>query len=247
MRNLVHILIATLLFMACNNASSEKIEKSNVLKTKHFTIHFTELDSANISTVGDSLESNYGRILKSLVAEDMPKVQVNFYSNIQELKEAVKEVEPNLPDFAIGLAINVSEIHMLSPNHTGLDFQFMVSNTIHEFAHCVSFKVNPNIANNPRWLWESVAQFESRQRMNPKSLPYLIDENPPSLEELSQFTNTYIYEVGYFIAEYLVATKDEKVLNELMINHGDIQATLGMNEEEFTKAWFDFVKVKYQL
>lgn len=245
MRKTIHFLLLPLFMLAC--AHPQKKEENRTLKTEHFNIHYTDLDSVNIQDVADSLENNFNRIISSLQSAEMPTVQVNFYSNIEDLKEAVKEVEPNLPDFAIGLAISVSEIHMLSPNHKGLDFQFMVSNTIHEFAHCVSLNINPNFANNPRWLWESVAQFESKQQMNPKSLPYLVGENPPSLEELSQFTNTYIYEVGYFIAEYLVVTKGEKVLNELILNYGDIQATLEMNEEEFTKAWFDFVKVKYQL
>lgn len=247
MRNIIYNLAVLVLFIACNNASSEKVEKNNILKTEHFTIHFTELDSANVREIADSLEKNFDAIVASLQSAEMPLVQVNYYSKIEDLKEAVKEVEPNLPDFAIGLAISVSEIHMLSPNHEGLEFQYMVKNTIHEFAHCVSYKVNPNIANNPRWLWESVAQYESGQFIDPKSLQYLVDQNPPSINDLNQFTNMYMYEVGYVVSEYLVATFGESVLNELIANNGDIETTLSMNEEELTEAWFEFVKTKYEL
>ena len=35
---------------------------------------------------------------------------------------------------------------------------------VHEFAHIVSLFVVPNFANNPRWLWESVAINESGGR-----------------------------------------------------------------------------------
>ena len=247
MRNIICILTISVLFMACNNASPVKAEKNNILKTEHFTIHFTELDSANIGEVAYSLENHYNAIVTSLQSSDMPMVHVNFYSKIEDLIEAVKEVEPNLPDFAIGLAISVSEIHMLSPNHEGLEFQNMVKNTIHEFVHCVSLNINPEFANNPRWLWESVAQYKSNQLINPKFLGYLLEQPPPSINELNQFTNMYMYEVGYVVSEYLVATYGESILNKLIANNGDIESTLEMNEEEFTQAWFAFVKEKYEL
>jgi hypothetical protein len=56
---------------------------------------------------------------------------------------------------------------------------------------------------------------------------------------------TYIYEVGYFIAEYLVESKGSDVLNSLIKNNGNIQQTLNMDDEEFIKQWFAFVKKKY--
>lgn len=247
MRKFFYLLVASALFLSCNNSVAEKTEESNVLKTDHFVIHFTDKDSSNIDEVAKSLENNYNRIITSLNSPEMPVVHVHYYKDIQALKEAVKDVEPNLPDFAIGLATNASEIHLLSPNHDGLNFQFMVSNTIHEFAHCVSLNINSNFANKPRWLWEAIAQYEAGQQMNPKSLPYLLEQTPPSLHDLSQFTNTYVYEVGYYIAEYLVATKGEDILNELILNNGDIETSLGMTDEELTQAWFTFVKEKYEL
>jgi hypothetical protein len=235
-----------MLAASCANSQKEEAE-DGVLRTEHFDIYYTELDSDNIQVVADSLENNYARIVSSLQAGKMEKVNLNYYSSKQDLKNAVKDVEPNLPDFAIGLATSVSQIHLLSPNYPNLDFQYMVRNTIHEFAHCVSYRVNPNIPNNPRWLWEAVAQYESGQFVNPKSLKYVVDNTPPSLEELSQFTNAYIYEVGYFIAEYLVQTHGEAILNELILNHGNIEKSIGMNADQLTEAWVAYVREKHAI
>ncbi len=215
------------------------------LETKHFKIYYTPLDDQNIAGTADSLESNYTRIVEDLAGENIPIIQVHFYTDIAALQEAVRHTEPNLPSFAIGLATSASEIHMLSPNHPMQQYNYMVKNTLHEFAHCVSLSINPAIANHPRWLWETVAIYEANQKNDPHSIPYLVDQEPPALEELNQFTNTYIYELGYFIAEYMVATKGKEVLNELIQNNGDLQATFNMTDGEFTKEWFAYVKKHY--
>ena len=242
MQTIISIILCSFIFSACFN---EKQEDNRIHKTEHFTIYYTELDDANIDIVADSLESNYVPILYRLQSDTMPMVKLHYYTNIEALKRAVKDVEPNLPDFAIGLATNISEIHLLSPNLQMLDFQFMVKNTIHEFVHCVSYNINPSIANNPRWLWEAVAQFESGQVYNPTTLQYLVDQKPPSMESLNQFSNMYIYEVGGFIAQFLKANYGEHILHELIENNGDIEKSLGLKESEFTDAWFGFVKETY--
>jgi hypothetical protein len=34
-------------------------------------------------------------------------------------------------------------------------------NVVHEFCHAVSLSVSSTFANNPRWLWETVALYEN--------------------------------------------------------------------------------------
>ena len=163
----------------------------------------------------------------------------------------MKRWERNLPIWAIGNALGDSAIHMISPNspnarNQDYDYQEMIKNTIHEFVHCVSLHINKTIANNPRWLWESIAIYESNQTSDPRRLSYLINQKPPTLSELNDWANAeYIYEVGYFITEYLVESKGNDVLNSLIKNNGNIHQTLNMDDEEFTKQWFAFVKKKY--
>jgi hypothetical protein len=229
------------LFTSC----SDQGKQNRVYKTTHFKIFYTELDDSRIKEIADSLENSYVRITSHLQSGELPVVNVHFYSDIAYLKKAIKGSVPDLPDWAIGLATSVSEIHMISPNHPKQDYHTMIRNTIHEFAHCVSLKINNTLGNNPRWLWESIAIYEANLPWDPHLLSYLVQQKPPSLNELNQFSNTYIYEVGYFIAQYLEETKGISGLKTLIQNNGNLKLTLNMNEEEFTKRWFAFVKRKY--
>ena len=70
----------------------------------------------------------------------------------------------------MGQATSVSEIHMISPNDSKQDYHTMIRNTKHEFAHCVSLKINPAIGNNPRWLWQAVALYEANLPWDPSML-----------------------------------------------------------------------------
>ena len=236
-------LIITILFLftRCMNASHTE----RVYKTHHFKIIYTELDDKNIKNIADSLDTHYSIIVKHLQSGELPIVNIHFYTNITDLQIAVKSSVPNLPAWAIGLATSVSEIHMLSPNHPKQDYQTMIRNTIHEFAHCVSLKINGTIGNNPRWLWEAVAIYEGNLPWDPHLLAYLVNQKPPSLDELNQVSNSYIYEVGYFIADFIVQTKGYSTLHDLLKNNGNLKETLNIDDEEFTKQWFAYVKMKH--
>jgi hypothetical protein len=212
-----------------------------VYKTAHFHVFYTPLDDNNIKEIADSLESSYPRITAQLQSGDLPDVNVHFYANIVELTKKF----PDFPSWAVGQAISVSEIHMLSPNNPTQDYQTMIRNTKHEFAHCVSMKINNTISNNPRWLWESVALYEANTPWDPHMLAYLVNQKPPSLEQLNDFSNPAIYEVGYFIGQFIAETYGATALKSLIQNNGDLKGTLNVSEEEFTKLWFEFVKKKY--
>ena len=219
----------------------ESPTKKRILITTHFKIFYTPLDDKNVQQIADSLESSYPRITNHLQSGDLPLVNVSFYVDGAALNKA----NPNIPSWAVGLATSVSQIHIVSPNNTQQDYQNMIRNIIHEFAHCVSMKINPTIANNPRWLWETVADYEGNLPWDPKMLQYLVDQKPPSLNELNQFSNTRIYEVGHFIGQYIQDSKGGAGFKALIINNGNVRETFVMTDEEFTKAWFEFLKKRY--
>ncbi|MEO8210038.1 MAG: hypothetical protein ABI840_05725 [bacterium] len=211
----------------------------------HFTFYYTPLDTLNIKIIADSLETNYSRITSDLNSDSLPMVNVHFYADHDSLAAAVSHVVPNLPSWASGLAISQSEIHIMSPNHPSYDFDNMVSNTIHEFAHCVSYHIRPNIANNPRWLWESVAIYESRQFVDPHDISYLVSHNPPTLSQLNSFDNTMIYQVGYLLAEFIILNWSRTHFINLILTNGNLQQVLGMNAAQFEAGWFAFVRARY--
>lgn len=204
------------------------------------------MDTANLQAIADTLEFHYPRIITDLDCGVLPTVNVHFYSDHAALASAVASVVPNLPSWASGLAISETQIHMMSPNlQNGANYPWIMSILTHEFAHCASLHVNSSIANRPRWLWESVAIYESRQFVDPSAIAYLVEGDPPSLSELNSFNNTKVYDVGYLIAEYIVTEFGYPTLKMLIQNNGDIGTTLGKNADQFQQDWFQFVKTKY--
>jgi hypothetical protein len=231
-------IIAILLIICCTSL------EARIYKTKHFKIFYTKLDDKNIKEIADSVENNYTRIVTNLQSSELQNVSIHYYTDTENFRKAMN-FGPKVPAWVNGITHPDSAIHMLSPNVPTEDYQTTIRGTIHEFAHCVSGHINPTIPNKPRWLWEAVAIYESNQTSDPRNLTYLISQKPPTLNELNDLSKPYVYEVGYFIAEYLVEIKGSDVLNALIKNNGNIQQTLNMNDEEFTKQWFAFVKKKY--
>ena len=123
----------------------------------------------------------------------------------------------------------------------------MVSNLVHEFAHCVSMHVNPRIPNNPHWLWESVAIYEAGQSVDPRTLAYMAAGTPPAFSTLNHSDNTLVYDVGYTIGEFIVSRGGRAALDQLVANNGDVGATFGTNQASFEQAWFEFVRGRYGL
>jgi hypothetical protein len=230
-----------LLFFAIGCATIRKTDR--VYSTTHFKISYTTLDDNNIEEIADSLEAGYPKITSHLQSGDLPIVNVHFYENIA----ALKKVFPDFPEWAVGQATSVSQIHMISPNDNKLDYQTMIRNIKHEFAHCVSMKINPSIGNNPRWLWEAVAIYQANLPWDPHLLPYMVKQQPPSIQELNELSNSKIYEVGYFIAQYIAEKHGRSALKSLIQSNGNLKDTLGVDDKEFTKQWFEFVKEKYQI
>ena len=214
-------------------------------QTTHFNFYYTSLDTLNIISVGDSLEKNYERIINDLKSDTLSEINVHFYTNYDSLAAAVSHVVPNLPSWASALALSQSEIYMMSPNHPDYGFSFMLTNLIHEFAHCVSYHIRPSIANNPRWLWESVAVYEAGQFVDPHNISYLVSHNPPTLTQLNSFNNTMIYEVGYLLAEYIILNWSRTHFKNLILTNGNLQQVLGMNSSQFEAGWFAFVRTRY--
>lgn len=119
---------------------------------------------------------------------------------------------------------------------------------VHEFVHNVSLNLNRNIGGNPRWLWETVAVYESQDFTHPNSLPYMVSGDYPTLEELTTRDDpgrSKVYEVGYILGEYIVETWGIKALRDLILDFGDLSAVLGISASEFESGWYAWVRARY--
>jgi hypothetical protein len=144
-------------------------------------------------------------------------------------------------------ANHTGQIHILSPNLVNVwTYDRAVTSIVHEFAHTVTLRVNPTFANNPRWLWESVALYEAGQFVDPRGLSYMTSGQPPTFDQLSAIEDTRVYDVGYVIAEFIVATWGEPGLIALVRQNGN-PAAVGAAPEEFRVRWLTFLRDRYGL
>jgi hypothetical protein len=216
--------------------------------TAHFVFHFTALDAANIGSIAGSVEAEYPRILADLGVSTMPVVDVTFYADHAALQSAVGPIVGPIPAFASGLVTSPTQIHMISPNApAGVPFAQAVTNLVHEFAHCVSLRVDPTFANDPRWLWEAVALYEAGQAVDLGSVPYMAELEPPSFAALDAVSDTRVYDVGYSIGEFIVDRWGTAALPALIAAHGDTAAVLGVALSDFEGEWLAFVRARYAL
>jgi hypothetical protein len=122
---------------------------------------------------------------------------------------------------------------------------------LHEFTHLASTAINSSISNNPRWLWESIALYETGEaRGNLPRIEYLIAGDYPTIAELNVGFNEAnearnIYQFGYVIGAYIVSEWGIDGLISLIKSNGDIPGTLGVSSSEFDSAWHSFMEEEY--
>ena len=119
---------------------------------------------------------------------------------------------------------------------------------VHEFVHVVSQHINATIANNPRWLWESVAIYESGSpRFNPSKISYMKGGNYSSLSDLNYDFNKSreIYRVGHTLIEYIVQKWGGISVIQLIKTNGNIESVLKISTEEFEEGWYQYTEKKY--
>jgi hypothetical protein len=249
--------LAALLWLACAaspgcrgsaapSAPSPAASAGGTYASAHFAFQYTSLDAANIGAIAVTLEGQYDRILADLGVERMPIVTVTFYVDHSVMVAATQSVAGFIPASASGLVTSENRIHLMSPNAPAwAPFDRMVSNLVHEFAHCASLRLNPRIANNPRWLWESVAIYESGQAVDLRGVPYMAALAPPPFDSLSGFDNNRVYDVGYSIAEFVVTRWGRPALADLVAANGDTAAVLGVPLPDFQRDWFGFTRQRY--
>jgi len=243
------LVIVTLAFTtACGGAAAPTpvVAAGGSYSSAHFTFHYTAADASSVTTFAGVVEGAYARILDDLGSSPMPPIAVTLYADHAALERAVAGIAGPVPSFASGLVTSQADIHMMSPNAPGWGpLPLMTSNLVHEFAHCVSLHLNPRIANNPRWLWESAAIYESGQRVDLRTIGYMAALDPPAFETLASVDNTRVYDVGYSIAEFVVARWDRGALARLIASNGDTLATLGLPIADFQRQWFAFARERY--
>ncbi|CAN5874694.1 hypothetical protein BH18ACI5_BH18ACI5_26000 [soil metagenome] len=86
-----------------------------------------------------------------------------------------------------------------------------------------------------------MANYESRQFVDPRNLAYMVAGQPPAFARL----NTLVYDVGFLIAEFVVERWGRERLVQLVAANGDTAVVLGMSLAEFESQWFAALRSRY--
>ena len=209
------------------------------LDTGHFLMFAGAASESVVRGIANALEEIRPRILADLEVPVVGPTTVRIWQYETSFM-AVLETYFGQRYPATGYVTGPAEIRVLAVPQAE-------RNATHEFVHAVSLSANPSFANNPRWLWETMALYENREFVDPRSLAYLQSGPFPTLAQLNSDPNASlkIYDLGYVLGEFIVSRTGQPGLVALMRRNGDTVAVLGLNSGEFETAFASYVRERY--
>ena len=218
-------------------AATETLELR--LTTAHFRVFAGSTPETSWRAAVARLEAEYPRIIQELALTGVPTVTVRIWQDESTyFTELTRYFGVRYQ--ATGYITGPTELRLLATPQLAL-------NVVHEFAHAASMAVNPRIANNPRWFWETVALYENGEFVDPRSVDYLVRGSFPTLQQLNVDPNggTQIYQLGYVLGEFIVSRWGRAAFLCLIETNADLPAVLGVSPAEFEAAWQSYVRQRY--
>ncbi len=130
---------------------------------------------------------------------------------------------------------------MVSPNNAGPEGWMLPILRPHEFTHCVHLNIDYS-PNNPRWLWEGVAQYEAGWFFDPNELEIIRKKEFPRFADLNNGTE---YMLGFVLIEAIKDIWGFDAVIRLIKDQGDVQKVLKTNEHQFEEKVFEHIYEKY--
>ncbi len=208
-------------------------------RTEHFEVQAGLASDDTVAQIAAGLEARYARVVADLETGEVARIRVEVWKDEASFFAEMQRYFGRRYN-ATGYVTGPSVIRVLAVPQ-------VVRNATHEMSHAISLRVNPTFANQPRWLWESVALFENDELVDPRSLPYLVQGRFPTLSELDADPNAsrQVYEVGYLIGEFVVARAGRDGLLRLIRANGDVTSVGFASPAAFEEAWKAFVRARY--
>jgi hypothetical protein len=209
------------------------------LETTHFRILAGTTPAATLRAAADRLEAEYPRILSELSLGSLPVITVRVWQDeATYFNELTRYFGVRYQ--ASGYITGPTELRVLAVANLPV-------NVVHEFIHAASMAVNPQIANNPRWFWETVALYENGELVDPRRVEFLVRGAFPTLQQMNVDPNggTQIYQVGYVLGEFIVQRWGRAAFLQLIQTNADLPGVLGVSAAEFEAAWQSYVRQRY--
>lgn len=205
------------------------------LTTEHFRLFAGRASVATVQSAADALERQYGRVLADLSVTSLGPITVKIWQDPATYYAALDQYF-GVHYQASGYITGRDELRVLAVSQLDV-------NVVHEFCHAVSLFVNPTFANNPRWLWETVALYENGELVQPRTLDYMVRGAYPSLAALN--AGRQVYELGYVIGEFIVTRWGDAGLRDVIRENGNVNAVFGVTPAAFEAEMYAWIRTKY--
>ncbi|NMP16328.1 hypothetical protein [Thalassotalea sp. Y01] len=198
-----------------------------------------EISAQTIAEIKQQMDQHYHAILSRYKVDTLPPVTIKIWQDRSDFEDAYGTDAQYVQGYVVASDWEIRFFNGRPKLGLGV---------VHEFTHLVTLAVNSDFNNNPRWLWEATAIYES---MRPPviaigELKCVSSNRVPSIEQLNNHPFN-IYRLGYYLNEFIIATWGYDGLLRLIKHNGDISAALGMSEQAFVAAWQTFLNGKYTL
>lgn len=215
-----------------------------VLDSQHFTIHYIRGNEGPAEDVLTTLETNFDRIITNQQPLKQDKYILWLYPNSDTFHQAIGM--PEAPDWVVGRSVSEDEMAMVSPGGPGPphSYESLLQVAVHEFTHCVTNRLAAQHGVGAViWLWECIATYEAGQIGSLATLPYIqTGELPPFLDGTSGLDD--IYELGYWIANYIINSWGWEGMRALVACGGDVRQALGVTEDEFYAGCYESIRFR---
>jgi hypothetical protein len=224
-KKLILILIITPFLFTCGKNDQSK-SSPVIIDNPEFQFKLYDGISESVSKViYDSLTKNKDRITGHLRVSSMPEITVSVWSSRKEFEDVQKQRLGTVYPGSTGYINGMTEMFLYYGSGTASD-------AVHELAHLISLALNPDFGNRPRWLWEAVAIYESRESVDISEWSST-ERIFPGFTALNQFNSSLPYKWGYPLAKYILDEWGDDGYINLILTNGNIKAAAGINEDEF--------------
>lgn len=200
------------------------------------TVAVGDVPNAIMEDIKFTLNKELPELLPRYGIETMPPVTVKIWQDRQAFEAAFGDNAQYVQGYVIQEDWEVRFFNGM-PN--------LGYGVLHEYMHLVSLHINPKFNNNPRWLWEAIAIYESGRPPVPKlnTLKCFSQDTVPTIASLNEHPFN-IYKLGHYLTEFIVNTWGKASLIKLIQNEGDIKATLNVSTKQFESQWIHYLKEK---
>ncbi|MGB0937059.1 MAG: hypothetical protein ACPGTQ_06355 [Colwellia sp.] len=213
--------------------------KASESKNSIYYVAIGNVPNAAMNEIKKTVEEHKSRINKNFQISNMPDVTVRIWQD----RKAFELEFGDDAQYVQGYVVQSDWEARFFNGRPNLGL-----GVVHEYTHLVTLALNPSFNNNPRWLWEATAIYESGRPPIPdiSSLKCFSKQSFPNLDNLESHPFN-IYKVGYFLTDFIISKWGQEGLVELVKSNGDIKTTFQKTVNEFEQMWLLFLQDKYKL